>query len=46
MPRRALPDTIAHGFPPAPDVRWRDRLFFAGYYLIAFVALGLVVSYR
>jgi membrane-associated phospholipid phosphatase len=46
MPRRALPDTIAHGFPPAPDIQWRDRLFFAGYYLIAFIALGLVVASR
>jgi membrane-associated phospholipid phosphatase len=43
VPRRSGPDLVPH-LPPTPDRRLRDRLWFAGYYLVAFVALGLVVS--
>jgi undecaprenyl-diphosphatase len=45
VPRRPQIDTVSH-LPPAEDVRWRDRLGFALYYLAAFVVLGLLVSYR
>lgn len=45
MPRRAQPDTIAR-IPPASDIRWRDRFWFTLYYLLSFVALGFVVSFR
>ena len=45
MPRRSQPDTVSH-LPPSADIRWRDRLWFALYYLFAFVVLGAVVSFR
>lgn len=43
MPRRSAPDLVAH-LPPLPTRRLSDRIWFAAYYAIGFVALGLLVS--
>jgi membrane-associated phospholipid phosphatase len=37
---------VPRNLPPASDIRRRDRLWFTLYYLLAFVALGFVVSFR
>jgi len=47
VPRRPARDLVSH-LPavPAETTRLRDRLWFAGYYAIAFLLLGYVVSGR
>ena len=44
MPRRAAAE-LGH-LPPVEDRRVRDRLVIAMYYTIAFLALGVLVSWR
>lgn len=48
MPRRPAPDHVSHleAQPSTDSGRIRDRLWFAGYYAVAFVLLGLVTSSR
>jgi len=46
VPRRPQPDTIARLPLVRDDVAVRDRIFFASYYLLAFAALGYIVSHR